>query len=308
MPLVSIIIPTYNRLNYFQQALKSALAQTYRNIEIVVVDDSTNYETYNLIQHYLIKYPYIRYYRNKTNIGGALNFIQGFEYSNGEYVNFLMDDDIFHPEKIETMIAYFLNDTTNEISLVTSYRPFIDENGNNIPDNIYNQKRFNEITLVNGIKAASSIISEFNWIGEPTTPLFRKKDLLEPFGVFSGRLYRSGVDIAAWLHLLSKGNLVYIPLPLSNLRIHSNNISKDTNMLLYAVQDLIHLLFHCRQHKYLLEPSEYQKGLKNTSHFHSVLSTQLSLTTNQKMKLNYYSLLLLKLSKEFKQDFSSLHT
>ncbi|MEK4677439.1 glycosyltransferase family 2 protein [Bacillus sp. FSL K6-2944] len=308
MPLVSIIIPTYNRLNYFQQALKSALAQTYRNIEIVVVDDSTNYETYNLIQHYLVKYPYIRYYRNKTNIGGALNFIRGFEYSNGEYVNFLMDDDIFHPEKIETMIAYFLNDTNNEISLVTSYRPFIDENGNNIPDNIYNQKRFNEITLVNGIKAASSIISEFNWIGEPTTPLFRKKDLLEPFGVFSGRLYRSGVDIAAWLHLLSKGNLVYIPLPLSNLRIHSNNISKDKNMLLYAVQDLIHLLFHCRQHKYLLEPSEYQKGLKNTSHFHSVLSTQLSLTTNQKMKLNYYSLLLLKLSKEFKQDFSSLHT
>lgn len=184
MPLVSIIIPTYNRLNYFQQALKSALAQTYRNIEIVVVDDSTNYETYNLIQHYLIKYPYIRYYRNKTNIGGALNFIQGFEYSNGEYVNFLMDDDIFHPEKIETMIAYFLNDTTNEISLVTSYRPFIDENGNNIPDNIYNQKRFNEITLVNGIKAASSIISEFNWIGEPTTPLFRKKTYSSPLVSF----------------------------------------------------------------------------------------------------------------------------
>ncbi|OLR27171.1 hypothetical protein BLD50_03155 [Bacillus cereus] len=62
-----------------------------------------------------------------------------------------MDDDIFHPEKIETTIVYFSNDTNNET------------------------------TLVNGNKAGSSIVSEFNWIGNPTTiPLFQKKTYSSP--------------------------------------------------------------------------------------------------------------------------------
>ncbi|MEB9683300.1 hypothetical protein BK742_21005 [Bacillus thuringiensis serovar pingluonsis] len=298
-PLVSIIIPTYNRARYFKLALESAISQTYRNIEIIVVDDSTNSETYYLIQSYLQKYPYIKYYRNPKNIGGALNFIQGYQYSTGEYINFLMDDDLFHPNKIQTMIEYFLNDDSDEIKLVTSYRSLIDENGDSIPDGIYNQRRFTEVTVLDGLQAGSTIVSEFNWIGEPTTPLFRRKDLTEPFGFFSGRLYRSGVDIAAWLHLLSKGSLVYIPEPLSQLRLHSSNISKDHTMKLHAVQDLIHLLFHCKQNNFLKDISEYRVALKNIYQFFYVLSKQLSLTPKQQLEFNYYSLIFQKLFKDF---------
>lgn len=292
-PLVSIIIPTYNRARYFQLALESALSQTYQNIEIIVVDDSTNFETYRLIQPYLYHYPYIQYYHNRKNIGGALNFIKGYEYSTGEYINFLMDDDIFHPDKIKIMLGYFMSDTNQEISLVTSYRSFIDEYENSIPDSIYNQRRFNKITKVSGLEAGNSIISEFNWIGEPTTPLFRKKDLAEPFGFFSGRLYRSGVDIAAWLNLLSKGKLVYIPEPLSQLRLHSNNISKDSNMKLNALQDLVHLLFHCRKNNFLTDPLEYKKAVNTIHEFYISLSQTISF--EHKHEFSYYSLLFKKL-------------
>lgn len=292
-PLVSIIIPTYNRVRYFQLALESALAQTYQKIEIIVVDDSTNFETYHLIQPYLYHYPYIKYYHNRKNIGGALNFIKGYEHSTGEYINFLMDDDIFHPDKIKNMLGYFMADTNQEITLVTSYRSFIDEYENVIPDSIYNQRRFNKITKINGIEAGNSIISEFNWIGEPTTPLFRKKDLTEPFGFFSGRLYRSGVDIAAWLNLLSKGKLVYIPEPLSQLRLHSSNISKDSSMKLYALQDLLHLLFHCRKKNFLIEPLEYKKALDTIYEFFVILSQTISFKQNH--EFSYYSLLFKKL-------------
>ncbi|HDR4949053.1 glycosyltransferase family 2 protein [Bacillus cereus] len=288
-PLVSIIIPTYNRAHYFQKALESAISQSYKNIEIIVVDDSTNLETKYLIQSYLHVYPNIRYYRNKKNIGGALNFIKGFQYCTGEYVNFLMDDDIFHPNKIQIMLEYFLNDTNQDITLVTSYRSFIDEFGNSLPDSIYNQRRFHKVTKLDGIQAGSSIVSEFNWIGEPTTPLFRKKDLTEHFGVFSGRLYRSGVDIASWLHLLSKGNLIYIPEALSQLRLHSNNISKDYDMKLYAMQDLLHLLFSCRKNLFLIEPMEYEKALHNIYEFFIGLSHYP--TFSKKPIFRYYSLL-----------------
>ncbi|KXY68873.1 MULTISPECIES: glycosyltransferase family 2 protein [Bacillus] len=294
-PLVSIIIPTYNRAHYFQIALESALSQSYKNIEVIVVDDSTNSETYQLIQPYLNHYPLIKYYRNKRNIGGALNFIKGYQYCTGEYVNFLMDDDLFHPNKIQIMLEYFLEDIKQEITLVTSYRSLIDENGNSIPDGIYNQRRFHQITRLDGLQAGSSIVSEFNWIGEPTTPLFKKKFLTENFGVFSGRLYRSGVDIAAWLNLLSKGQLVYIPEPLSKLRLHSNNVSKNCSMKLYAIQDLLHLLFHCRKNKFLMEEKEYEKALSNIYEFFIILSQQLPLKPKQKQEFKYYSLLFEKL-------------
>ncbi|PEF32691.1 glycosyltransferase family 2 protein [Bacillus wiedmannii] len=292
IPLVSIIIPTYNRANYFRIALESALSQTHPNIEIIVVDDSTNYETYYLIQPYLKICPRIKYYRNKINVGGALNFIKGYQYCTGEYVNFLMDDDVFHPNKIQIMLEYFSKDINQEVTLVTSYRSLIDEVGNEIPDGIYNQRRFREVTKLDGSQAGSSIVSEFNWIGEPTTPLFRKKDLAVPFGVFSGRLYRSGVDIAAWLNLLSKGDLIYIPEPLSKLRLHSNNISKDCSMKIYAVQDLVHLLFHCRKNNFLMEETAYKKALGNIHEFFIVLSQQLPLNIKQKQEFQYYSLLL----------------
>ncbi|MGR5970149.1 glycosyltransferase family 2 protein [Bacillus paranthracis] len=295
MPLVSILIPTYNRPTYFEITLESAINQTYKNIEIIVTDDSTNNETYNCIQPYLKKYNNIFYYKNSTVIGGPHNFINAYEKSNGEYVNFLMDDDIFHPNKIEKMLSYFLEDYTHKITLVTSYRSYIDENGDSIPDTIHNQRRFQQTTVVDGKEAGDSIIAEFNWIGEPTTPLFRKVDLTESFGVFSDRLYRSGVDIAAWLNLLSKGNLIYIPEPLSKLRLHKKNISKSPEMIVNALQDLMHLLFHAKKFYFLQERDTYRLALKNIYKLLWLRKNQMQVTEEQDQEINYYILLFRKL-------------
>lgn len=299
-PLVSILLPTYNRAQYFQCALKSAIEQTYPNIEIIVVDDSTNLDTYYLIQPYLKQYSYIKYYRNHRNIGGALNFIKCYQYATGEYINFLMDDDVFHPDKIKTMVSYFLNDTSQNIKLITSYFSILNENGDLLPDNIYSKRRFNQVTIVDGIQAGSSLVSEFNWIGVPTIPLFRRKDLSLPFGVFSDRLYRSGVDIAAWLTLLSKGQLLYIPDSLSQLRLHPHNIGKDSNMQLYAIQDLIHLLFHCKKNNFLKDDSEYCKALNMVYQIFNNVPQHVSLNIKKKREYTYYSLLLQKLFATYK--------
>ena len=295
MPLVSILIPTYNRPAYFEIALESALKQTYKNIEIIITDDSTNDQTYNCIQPYLKKHNNIFYYKNPTVIGGSHNFINAYEKSNGDYINFLMDDDVFHPYKIEKMLSYFLEDYTNKITLVTSYRSFIDENGDSIPDTIHNQRKFQQTTELDGKEAGSSIIAEFNWIGEPTTPLFRKRDLTQSFGVFSSRLYRSGVDIAAWLHLLSKGNLIYIPEPLSQLRLHTQNISKSPQMIVNALQDLMHLLFHARKFCFLHDKGVYRLALKNIYKLFWLRKNQIQLNEEQNQEINYYILLFQKL-------------
>lgn len=87
-------------------ALNSALNQTYENIEIIISDDSTNDEVNAMIQLYLREYECITYVKNETPLV-AENFNKCVELANGDYINFLLDDDLFHHEKIERMMKYF---------------------------------------------------------------------------------------------------------------------------------------------------------------------------------------------------------
>jgi glycosyltransferase involved in cell wall biosynthesis len=288
-PLVSVLIPTFNRAHFFRLALNSVLQQTYKNIEIVITDNSTNNDTYNLIQPYLQLYPSIKYYRNPKNIGPVLNFIKAYELSIGEFVNILMDDDLFHPHKIERMMHYFINDVNKEITLVTSHRSFINKNGAILPDNKYNKKKSETVMILDGKQAGDPIISEFNWIGVPSTTLFRREALLdeEVYGTFSGRLYRCGVDCAAWLTLLSKGKMVYLPEILSYIRIHDGGASQDPNMLMHALMDWMHMLFHSRKHGFLIDNAEFSKAIIAVGELINLLKS-LPLKKSQKMEITYY--------------------
>ncbi len=129
-PLVSILIPAYNRPHYLRLALESAINQTYPNIEIIICDDSTNMDVSVMLKPYLVRYPNIKYFKNDTVLF-VKNWNKCFELSSGEYVNYLMDDDLFHPEKIERMMACCLE--MPDVALVTSYRQLIDGSGNERP-------------------------------------------------------------------------------------------------------------------------------------------------------------------------------
>ena len=113
-PLVSIIIPVYNGSNYLKEAIESAFGQTYKNIEILVINDGSNDKglTHNLAISFGDK---IKYY-NKENggVASALNF--GISKMNGEYFSWLSHDDIYKPEKIESQIKFF--NKNKEIKIV----------------------------------------------------------------------------------------------------------------------------------------------------------------------------------------------
>ncbi|HVE61225.1 MAG TPA: glycosyltransferase family 2 protein [Chitinophagaceae bacterium] len=93
LPLVTIGIPTYNQQQYLAEALKSALAQTYPNLEVIVADDCSTDSTQNLVHGYLSD-KRIKYFRNENNIGRVLNYRKLFyEYAAGNwYVNLDGDD------------------------------------------------------------------------------------------------------------------------------------------------------------------------------------------------------------------------
>jgi glycosyltransferase involved in cell wall biosynthesis len=287
-PKVSVLIPTYNRPHYFEQALNSALNQTYKPIEIIVCDDSTNDETERLIQSYLAKHSNIRYYKNETNLGQFENDLKCMELASGEYVNFLMDDDLFHPEKIEKMMRYFLEDPDKRISLVTSHRQLIDGNGNPLPDLNSTQRLFDRDTMVDGFEMGDYLLTiPANLIGEPTTVLFRKEYLDEPFGTFSGRRYICNVDLASWLNLLAKGRIVYIAQTLSYFRFHDGQQQQSKKMSIGGMNDFAHQIIRSPGKGFFQGDAQYVKAIDNCLRYMDGLYNLFDWTDDDKQSAEY---------------------
>lgn len=98
--LVSVIIPTHNREQTISRAIRSVLNQTYKFIEVVVVDDCSSDSTRDLILNEFGKNPKVVYHRLEKNQGACVARNKGVEISNGEFIAFLDSDDEFLPDKI----------------------------------------------------------------------------------------------------------------------------------------------------------------------------------------------------------------
>lgn len=255
--LVSVLIPAYNRPHTLKIALDSVLEQTYPNIEVIICDDSTDNRVQEMLVPYLNSYSFIKYYKNEKNLLLG-NWHKCFELSSGEYINYLMDDDVFHKEKIAKMV-YFFNEFEN-ISLVTSYRQTIDEFGQFLPPIWATVRLYEESRIIEGnILADYALAHILNVIGEPTTVLFRKNDLTAPFGFYKGKQYSMLNDMASWLSLLSKGKAVYIPEALSYFRIHPDQNSNKVD--LRSGSEWLDLIIAAREDGFLKTNELYKKAL-----------------------------------------------
>ena len=228
-PLVSILIAAY-KARYFEEALRSALNQTYPNIEVVVCDDSPDEKIAEIVQQFAGD-KRLRYYRNPENLGARKNYLQCFEKARGEYIKFLNDDDMLHPRCVERM-AHYLTELP-DVTLVTSYRLLIDEWGRPLPDQPFNRPIVPEDRLIYGTSLANAMLSKrINFIGEPTTVMFRKRDLMgtQPH-IFSynGHPALANGDVTMWTNLLGRGEAVYLREAHSFFRQHGEQVQQQSN-------------------------------------------------------------------------------
>lgn len=112
-PLVSIIIPVYNAEKYLAEAITSALAQTWPNKEIIIVDDGSTDRSLEIAQQFDDKIIKIR---QQANSGAAVARNYGLEQSTGEYIQFLDADDVISPNKIESQMA-LIGDSSDYLGL-----------------------------------------------------------------------------------------------------------------------------------------------------------------------------------------------
>lgn len=102
---VSVLIPTYNRAYIIHEALESALCQTYRDLEVLVIDDGSSDNTQEIVQS--LHEPRIRYLRHDYNRGCSAAYNTGIAAATGQLVAFLDSDDIWEPEYVESQVAFF---------------------------------------------------------------------------------------------------------------------------------------------------------------------------------------------------------
>jgi glycosyltransferase involved in cell wall biosynthesis len=103
LPLISVIIPTYNCAPYLVSAIQSAMDQTYSNVEIVVVNDGSSDNTDEVVQPFLDQIIYVK--QENKGLSGARN--EGFSASHGQYICFLDADDLLLPDKVQRQLAVF---------------------------------------------------------------------------------------------------------------------------------------------------------------------------------------------------------
>ena len=243
LPLVSILITTYNQPKYFVEALESALNQDYPNVEIIIGDDSTDNRTEEIVSKYLAtspKFP-IEYFHHKHRLGGKgfgnLNFVM--ERAHGEFVNFLHDDDLFASNKISRMIDWFLREDVGDRIAFVSSNQFIIDSESRVVDIYKALPNFDEdFICISGEAFGRECLKGCgNFAGELTTNLFRRENLLDlDLGkFFIGKFFdfydKAMRDISTWLELARHQDriCVFLKEPLSSFRSHQIQLTNDVD-------------------------------------------------------------------------------
>ena len=104
-PLVSIGLPVYNGENYLEETICSILGQTFPALELIICDNASTDSTGLICQKYAQQDPRVRYYRNRTNIGGGANYDLCFEKSQSRYFKWSAHDDLLDREYLSKTIA-----------------------------------------------------------------------------------------------------------------------------------------------------------------------------------------------------------
>lgn len=222
-PLVSIIVPVF-RAEFLAACLDSALVQTHRNIEVLILDDSPSESVAEIAAAYVDRDSRVIYRRNDPPLGEAKNLSFGIKIARGEFVKPLYDDDLLEPDAIERLLAAWR--TCPEARLAAGRRLPIAMNGKPLdPVALLGPALSASDAVLSGTLVVGQILSSGrNTLGEPTCMMFRRHDALniaEPdvMSLFGRRCAMAG-DVCLAMHLLSCGDLVYVSQPVARFRIH----------------------------------------------------------------------------------------
>lgn len=233
--LVSIITPSYNCEKYISQTIRSVQLQTYRNWEMIIVDDCSTDKTCEIVEQFAANDSRIKLIRQKSNLGAGAARTRAMRESKGRFIAYLDSDDIWKPQKLQKQVSFMLNKNCG--FSCTSYE-VIDDNG----------KRKGKVV---------HMLSKVDYVGFLTNNLLQtvgimvdtkkvNKDLLIMPNI------RRRQDAATWLQILKAGYKCYgIKEVLAEYRRTEGSLSSNKFKAIKGVwhlyRDIEHLpyLFSC---------------------------------------------------------------
>jgi glycosyltransferase involved in cell wall biosynthesis len=218
-PTVSVCIPTYNGEQYVERTVRSVLAQTFKDFELVVRDDGSTDATLAVVQG--IDDSRVRIVAGRENVGAGANFDLAVREATGTYVKLLCQDDVIYPECLERQVA--LLDAEPEVVMVSGHRDIVDDHDRVVYRNRGWRRASGVYTGAEVVRA--TVRAGTNLIGEPSAVLCRR-DEFEAAGGFD-RTYAYMIDLEAWMRLLEHGSLHYLPDSLCTFRVSRTSWSAD---------------------------------------------------------------------------------
>lgn len=217
MPKVSVIIPTYNRANLLPRAIKSVLNQTYKDFELIIVDDGSTDNTKKVVEEFQKKDPRIKYIWQKNSGGEARPRNMGIRHSKGEYIAFLDSDDEWLPEKLEKQVKLLNGDKKTGLVYTNA--------------KILRNSKYSEKTIFELINPKRGIIYKDLFLNRdrhfiPTLTVIVRKNIFEKVGYFDEKL-KFAPDYDLWLRIAKHTYVDYIDEVLAIYYIHDSNISKN---------------------------------------------------------------------------------
>jgi glycosyltransferase involved in cell wall biosynthesis len=213
---VSVIVLTYNRAHMVTETIDSVLNQTFKDFELIVVDNESTDNTEEVIKSFTDER--IRYFKHQNNGLIGVNRNYGVNKARGEYITFCDDDDLWMPEKLERQVK--LLDLNKELGLVYSDSYIMDENGNLGRD-----------TLLSSLRPLRGNVFDklfqSNFIPMPTVMI--RREVLSKVGGFDPK-YIIALDYDLWLRIAEHYPIDFTEEPLAKYRIHGGSVSRNQEL------------------------------------------------------------------------------
>lgn len=255
--LVSVVIPTYNRADIISKAIESALAQTYDNVELVVVDDGSTDETRGVVEAYGPRVRYIR--QENAGVSAARN--RAMRHSRGEFVAFLDSDDAWKPWRIEAQVAALRRHPEaglawTDMTAIDGRERVVDERHLRVMYAAHGkvdiEKVMRQVDVLAALSASAppALASSAVRIGDlfneillgnllHTSTVLVRRAWVERVGGFDPSFVRAGEDYEFYVRLCSVGPVIFIDAPSTFYRVGaSDQLTRPSMMLEVARNNL----------------------------------------------------------------------
>ena len=213
MPRVSVIIPAYNRAHLIGETLESVLNQTFKDLEVIIVDDGSTDDTKSVVSRYNGPIKYI--YQSNQGLPGARN--TGISAANGEYIAFTDSDDLWISDKLQRQVD--LLDAEPQVGMVYCGYQFVGASCEYLP--------LPEIYRLHPLQRGCILRDLFRFDFIPSTTVMVRRRCLDETGPFDTTLNLASEDWDLWLRFAKRYEISYVDKTLALIRVHDGNWASE---------------------------------------------------------------------------------